>query len=430
MSPEEDSAREAPRAGSLAQRLHDLMRLAELAGHATHPRTRTVTRAGWWALHVVPAGMRWRRQIGETALAAREVGERTRESLGVFFGVLNAQSTSPPTPSVAGEETRKPDLSWRPPVAARARIIVNPTSGSIHGTNALHELRATAQWLTKRGLPTELMLTEAAGHATELARECVSAGMELVIAAGGDGTINDVVQGLAGTAVALGVLPMGTVNVWAREMGIPLSLTQARKLLLRGEHHRVDLGRAGSRYFLLMAGVGVDAEIVRRVEGNRERNWMRRWGLKFLDYVLTAGMLGLTLQPARLTYEVGGKRRTTRALMVALGNTRLHAGAFVFAHKAVADDGLLDMVVIGGGGLAHRAQVFLRALLRRPSQEPHARYARCHAVRLDSTPPLPVQVDGELIGRLPMTFSVAPDALTVIVPPNAPQHLFSRPPVR
>jgi YegS/Rv2252/BmrU family lipid kinase len=396
---------------------HGWGRLLTLADRLSAPRSRKVARAGWWTLRLV----RWRRAVARYAPLARELRERTRESLGVIFSVLTTRSWLPH----ALQAAEPFEAAWRPRVAPRARIIVNPNSGNIRSADGLRELRATAMWLTERGLPTELVPTEAAGHASELARESAQAGMELVIAAGGDGTINDVVQGLARTTTALGVLPMGTVNVWARETGIPLALADARELLLSGVRRRVDLGRAGPRYFLLMAGIGMDAEVVRRVE----ENWLRRWGLKFLDYLLTAGMLGFTQPSARMWHRIDSKRRSTRALMVVIGNTRLHAGTLVFAHKAVVDDGLLDVVIIGGGGVAHRVQVLGRALLRRGSSDPRVRYERGRRVRLESAPPLPVHVDGEFLGHLPMTFGVAPAALTVIVPPDAPPHLFCRDPL-
>jgi diacylglycerol kinase family enzyme len=174
-----------------------------------------------------------------------------------------------------------------------------------------------------------------------------------------------------------------------------------------------------------MADVGFGAEVVRRVE----RNWLKRWGLKLLDYAATAGMLGLTQQPARLWLRVNGQRRAMRALMVIVGNTRLYAGAFTFTERAVADDGWLDVVIIGDGGLVHRAAVMGRALLRRPAREPRERSLRCRSIVLESSPPLPVQVDGELVGHLPMTFSLAPGALTVIVPASSDEPVFSRPPL-
>jgi YegS/Rv2252/BmrU family lipid kinase len=313
----------------------------------------------------------------------------------------------------------------RPSIAPRARIIANPLSGSLHGDLGVEALEEAAIWMTKRGLPTEICLTERPRHAHQLAAEAVRAGMDMVIAAGGDGTVNEVVQALAGHATALGVLPIGTVNVWAREMGIPLKLAQARELLVSGARRRVDLGRAGGHYFLLMAGIGFDAEVARRVE----RGILKRWGLKLLEYAATAGFLSMTRSPTRIWMRCDGKRRTTEALMVLIGNTRLYGGAFRFAKHAVADDGLLDVVIVGGGSLLARVGVLARALARRGSLGPRVRYARCRTIRLESSVPLPVQVDGEVIGTLPMTFSIVPGALSVIVPAGAPPELFAREPL-
>jgi diacylglycerol kinase (ATP) len=312
-----------------------------------------------------------------------------------------------------------------PPPPAQARIVANPVSGSMHGSIGVRELRGTAHWLTEHGLPTELCLTDGPGSARQLADEAVRAGMRMVVAAGGDGTINEVVQALAGHTTALGVLPVGTVNVWAREMHIPLHLAEARAVLLQGVRRRIDLGRADSRYFLLMAGIGIDAEAARRVE----HQFLKRIGLKLLDYMATGGVLGVTQRPTRVWIRHEGRHRARHVIQVVIGNTRLWGGAFTFTQRAVADDGWLDVVMVGGLHLRQRALVFARALLRRPSLGPGARYDRVRSIRLESEAPLPVQVDGEVIGFLPMTFAVCPRALTVIVPRGAPEDLFLHPPL-
>ncbi len=310
-------------------------------------------------------------------------------------------------------------------VAPRARIIANPASGTLRHPTAMRELEDAVAYLSARGLPTELCLTERPGHAIELAREAVRAGMAMVIAAGGDGTVNDVIQALAGHETALGVLPLGTVNVWAREVGIPLYTPDACDVLLHGVRRRVDLGQAGSRYFLLMAGIGFDAEVARQVEQSK----LKQLGLKVLDYLATVGRLSVTHEPTRIWMVRDGKRYSTRALMVIIGNTRLYGGAMTFTRNAIADDGWLDAVTVGGGGLMHRLAVLRRALLRRKSLGPRVRYDRAKRITIEATQPLPVQVDGEVIGNLPMTFTVAPRALTVIVPESAPASLFQKPPL-
>lgn len=312
------------------------------------------------------------------------------------------------------------------PVPAEARIIVNPLSGSLHGAAGLRELEETVAWLGAHGLPTELCQTDGPGGARVLAEEAVRAGLRMVIAAGGDGTINEIVQALAGHTTALGVLPVGTVNVWAREVGIPLAIAEARRVLVEGVRRRIDLGRAGTRYFLLMAGIGVDAEVTRRVE----HHLLKRLGLKVLDYIATGGYVSVTQRPARVWVHAGSApKRTRHAVQILIGNTRLFGGAFSFTRKAIADDGWLDVVFVGGHRLRHRAQVLLRAVLRRPSLGPHAHYEQVRTIRLESATPLPVQVDGEVVGYLPMTFAVFPRALTVIVPAEAPTDLFLHPPL-
>src|SRR5579875_1437029 len=401
------------------------------ASSISTPAIKRLTWTSAWALRV----LRWRRR-------ARQVSESARESLShlsylapilkplarlpfgasPFQGALAALGVATPDGSAVRQSAN--DGSYTPPITPQARIIANPTAGSIHFA-ALHDLRQTAEWLTAQGLPTELRLTQRPGHARELAAEAVEAGQKLVVAAGGDGTLNDVIQSLAGQTAALGVLPMGTVNVWAREMNIPLSLHEARKVLLHGVRRRVDLGRAGTRYFLMMAGVGFDAEVARRVE----QGMLKRIGLKMLDYLTTVGILSVTHRAASIRIRLHGDRRAISALMVIIGNTRLYGGAMTFTERAVADDGKLDVLIVRNGGLAHRLNVLARALLRRPAQGPRVRYERAQRVRIEANVRVPVQVDGDVIGFLPMTFESVPQALTVLVPQAAPEDLFSLAPL-
>ncbi len=380
----------------------------------SRPRTGQVTRMSALAVR----GVLWRQRLRARILAAQQVWERIEPALRVPFYSLSGAVAARP------DETLLALREYTPRVTAQARIIANPASGGAQSDTALRELGETARWLTERGMPTELRLTRHPGHATELAREAAIAGYDMVIAAGGDGTVNDVIQSLAGYHTALGVLPMGTVNVWAREMGISLNASEARETLLRGIRRRVDLGRAGQRYFLMMAGVGFDAEVARRVEKGR----LKRFGLKLLEYLATVSFLSVTRPSDTIRITMGARKRSQQALMVIIGNTRLYGGAMTFTRKAIADDGALDLVVVGSGGLFHRIGVLGRAFLRRPAVGPRVRYERTQYVRLDAKRPVPVQVDGEVIGYLPMSFSVSPLALTVIVPHAAPKGLFSHAP--
>ncbi|MGE5335182.1 MAG: diacylglycerol/lipid kinase family protein [Nitrososphaerota archaeon] len=375
------------------------------------PRIRTVTSISMVSLRVIEWRERLRRPLALTTPTLRRMSAVAR----LAYYVLPA-----PTRRKRGEPDED-DTGVRP----RARIIANPRAGTLRLPLGLNQLYQVAAALTEAGLPVEVCLTEQPGHARKLAREAVRRGMEMVVAAGGDGTVNEILQELAGHTTALGVLPLGTVNVWARETGIPLSLPDAARVLLYGARRRVDLGRAGSHYFLMMAGIGFDAEVARRVE----QSLLKRAGLKMLDYLTTVGVLGVTQKPVRVRIRRDGKAREISALMLIIGNTRLYGGALTFTRHAIADDGLLDVVIVGGGSLVYRLGVLRNAFLRRPRRGPQVRYQRVRSIRVEADAPLPVQVDGEVLGTLPMSFSIAPLALTVIVPQDAHGEIFSLPPL-
>ncbi len=382
---------------------------------ADEERLQRLARVGTWTVRLVA----WRGHVQLWVAALRTLPERTRATLAAF---RVAYYVAPQALLRPARQRALPLPVQAPPTV---RLIVNPASGGVRGEADLALLRETAAWLGAHGMPAEIRLTSAPGDATRLAAEAVRKHMDMVVAVGGDGTLNDVIQALAEHDTALGVLPMGTVNVWAREMGIPMDLAGAREVLLHGVRRRVDVGLAGSRYFLLMAGVGFDAEVARRVDHGR----LKRLGLKLLHYIAAAGVMSVTQPPTRVWVQYDGKRRTYNALMILVGNTRLYGGALSFANRAVADDGRLDLVVVENGGLLYRLGVLGRALLRRASLGPRVRYAQARVIRMLSEAPLPVQVDGEVIGTLPMTFSATPSALTVVVPRDAQPKLFQRRPL-
>lgn len=423
---------DSPRSDAAARAWGDRARQLMRAGMALAARLSEHRRDDASPEALSPAAQVRGAEGGESAPRAPALRARAHAAATGVWGMLrrlpaplSALFFVTPAARVRSRGTPRERPAVQPPPAAQARIIVNPVSGGLHGGMRVHELEETAAWLSRHGLPTELRLTDGAGSARFLADQAVRAGMRMVVAAGGDGTINEVIQSLAGHTTALGVLPLGTVNVWAREAGIPLDLAGARAVLLEGVRRRIDLGRAGTRYFLLMAGIGIDAEAARRVE----HRVLRRVGLKLLDYVATGGLLSVTQRPARVWVYHGTKRRGRHAVEILVGNTRLFAGAFTFTQQAVADDGWLDVVFVGGHRLRHRAQVIVRAALRRPSLGPHAHYERVRTMRIESDTPMPVQVDGEVIGFLPMTFAVCPRALTVVMPRESSPELFVHPPL-
>lgn len=305
-----------------------------------------------------------------------------------------------------------------------AILIANPTSGS-YVQHANHIADAVA-FLRHQGWQVELRLTQQSGDARKFACEAVEQHVDIVVAVGGDGTINEVIQELAGSATALGVLPCGTVNVWAREIGIPLDNVGACNVLLNGQVRHIDLGQVNDRYFLLMAGIGFDGEVTHEVE----KKPIKRLGV--LGYLLIGTWMSIGYRPFRVLLELAGRIIKLNALQIIVGNTRLYAGALKYTWRAKCDDGQLDICVIRKQNVLGRFAVLVDFLLHREQRCQWVRYETGSVVKIYTRRPVAIQLDGDPFGyttrEAPTIVTVARSALKVIVPDQTSAEIFSVPP--
>jgi len=302
-----------------------------------------------------------------------------------------------------------------------AILIANPTSGSyIH--NADHIANAVS-YLQHHGWQAELRFTQQAGDARKFAREAVALHTHVVVAIGGDGTINEVIQELAGSETALGVLPCGTVNVWAREVGISLDNANACDVLVNGQIRCVDLGHINDRYFLLMVGIGFDGEVTHEVE----KKPIKRLGV--LGYWLIGIWTMLGYPSFRVLLELDGRVIKLPALQIIVGNTQLYGGALKYTWQAKCDDGQLDICVIRKQNIFGRVAVAVDFLLHREQRRQWVRYETGRVVKIYTRQPVAIQLDGDSFGYTtrdtPTTISVVPGALKVIVPRQTSADIFS-----
>ncbi len=297
-------------------------------------------------------------------------------------------------------------------------VIRNPASRrSLSGAR----LEAALDQARTAGWQVEVVETAHEGHATQIARDAATSGIDVIIVDGGDGTINEVVNGIAHSTVALAVIRGGTANVWAGEIGTSNDPAQAVRDIVRGVRRRIDLGRVDARYFLLMAGIGLDAEIVPRVPP-RAKRWTGR-----VAYVAAGIVAALRTRPWSVRVRVDGEPRDTSLYWMLIGNTRSYGGVARITHRALADDGWLDVALMRRGGPFHLLVDGVRLFLGRHDRSPNIDYRTAKTVEI-LTPGLPVQVDGEPAGETPMTFEIAPLALEVIVPASLASPLFGTPP--
>lgn len=279
--------------------------------------------------------------------------------------------------------------------------------------------------LRESGWTLELVETVRQGDARHLAQEAAERNLDALIAVGGDGTVNEAVNGLVDSPTALGVLPQGTANVWAKEMGLPLGDLEAGALLLAGAEVRaIDVGvvRGPSmdpRFFILWCGIGLDAAITRDVEPQREMK--RRLGALMFWLVGIRDAWGYRGKRATLQFE--DKRLRRRVILALAANSQLYGGIVRIAPNAQVDDGRLNFVVFKGTGFAatalHLVKVFLGAHLRDPQVEVYQ--TACVSIEGKN---LPVHVDAEPIGFTPVEIRVHPSSLRILVPRTANPNLF------
>ena len=262
--------------------------------------------------------------------------------------------------------------------------------------------------------------TTAPGDARRLATEAVTDGFDLIVAAGGDGTINEVLNGIGdvpdGFARArLGVLPLGTVNVFARELKIPLRIERAWEVLQQGREQKIDLPRvefsaAGvlqKRYFCQLAGAGLDARAIELVD------WQHKKKVGPLAYVI-AGLKALCEKKPQITVRVNGQSATGELVLV--GNGRFYGGSFALLPLADLHDGRLDLCVLPRTDWWTLLRCAPGLLLRGKLPASVAQYFSAATFELTSESAAAFELDGEWVGKLPVTFSIEREKLRVVVP--------------
>jgi YegS/Rv2252/BmrU family lipid kinase len=267
----------------------------------------------------------------------------------------------------------------------RYPVLFNPKARSQRGRRALEFLMDNAAGLA-------LYATRSGEEANELAAKFAADGEPVVIAAGGDGTLNAVVQGLAGSQTALGVLPTGTMNVFARELGIPYDhLERAFEVILEGNIKEVDLFEANGVPFVQMAGVGFDAQVI------EETTWETKKVLGPLAYLLSAVKV-LGEAPPKMEV-VGDDGYREEGVAVLAGNGSLYGGQFKLFHRADNSDAKLDVLVFKEAGYQLVLDSLRGVLGRVDLDGSTVSYFQSLRLKVTADREVPLEVDGELVGR-------------------------------
>lgn len=298
---------------------------------------------------------------------------------------------------------------------ATAKLICNPTAGRGRAGKLLPEVRTL---LKNQGVETDLVLTKAVREATTLAAEAVTAGFPLVIAMGGDGTLQEVGEGLVNAqaesvgqpAVRLGVIPVGTGNDFAKMLAPTLDWRAACTRIAHGQTRRVDVGRINGRVFLNNVGIGFDAQV--GIEAQKIR-WLH--GQAVYLAALARNMV-LSYRTPEVSVHLDGEMVKQSITLLTIGNGRCSGGGFWLTPQAEVDDGLFDICLVRG-----LSKLQMLALVPSAMQGTHitakpVRMTRARQVTITSADPLPVHADGEILytDAHELTVELLPAVLDVI----------------
>ena len=299
----------------------------------------------------------------------------------------------------------------------KASLIYNPFAGALRNGRAKPALDRSIRALRDNGIPAEAVPTTGPGTAPELARSCIQRGADLILVAGGDGTINEVVNGMIGSPVPLGILPGGTANVLAMELSIGSRMLKAAGVLQKCQLERVAVGRLTNefqpdgRHFLLMAGIGLDAHIVYNLSASL------KLALGKVAYWI-GGFSQLGRRFPEFTIEVDGS--THRASFALVSRVRNYGGDLEIAPTISLLEPDFELVLFSGESSFRYLRYMLGVVAKKLDRIPGVTILRARQIscRASEDHRIYIQVDGEYAGRLPATFEIVPDALTLLVPPD------------
>ncbi|MEK5440471.1 diacylglycerol kinase [Fredinandcohnia sp. FSL W7-1320] len=279
----------------------------------------------------------------------------------------------------------------------RARIIYNPTSGRELFKRHLPEV---LEKLEKAGYETSCHATTGAGDATNAAQIAVERKYDLVIAAGGDGTINEVVNGLAEQEYrpTLGIIPVGTTNDFARAIGVPRNIDGACDVIVEGNSVPIDIGRINDKYFVNIAGGGRLTELTYEVPSKLKTM------LGQLAYYLKGMEMLPSIRPTEVSIEYDGKLFEGEIMLFLVSLTNSVGGFEKLAPDSSLNDGLFDLLILKKANLADFIKVATLAIRGEHINDPHVLYTKANRVKVNPTEKMQINLDGEYGGLLPGEF--------------------------
>lgn len=288
-------------------------------------------------------------------------------------------------------------------------FIVNPMAG--RGTaSAINTIELIKKFCISKDIEYRIEKTSYKGHATLLAQQAVNSSVkyDAVIAVGGDGTLLEVANGLMASDILLGILPAGTGNDFAKALGIPLSIKESLDFLTKKKSRIIDVGRLGNIFFINVASVGFDAEIIRDIFKFK----------KFIpgkaSYYIAALVKFFTFRFKEININIDGEKIKSRILLVAVANGTHYGGGMNVNPTGDMEDGYLDVIVVSTLPRYKIPLLMIKFIKGTYQDLPYVKTYKCRKISIDSMDKLVINADGDILGNTPATFSIKPLSLNII----------------
>ncbi len=287
------------------------------------------------------------------------------------------------------------------------QFVINPSAGKGKYEQIIHAIRET---LSDFGLQYDIKVLEYKGEATAVAKAAAET-HDVVVAVGGDGTVNEVFNGLVGTKTVFGIIPAGTGNGFARELDLPMDPAEACRVLAEGNVKSMDVGVVNDRYFLGTAGVGFDA-LISKFAGGKLGPLRGMW-----LYFVAGAFMFYKYTPQLTSVEIDSETVEIAPLLIAVANTARYGGMALIAPDARPDDGLFDVCIIREMGAARLLWHLPKLFTGKHVKLPDVTMYKGKNITITAPEPIPVHVDGEAIdSRSRLEFTLLPNAIKVLVP--------------
>lgn len=286
------------------------------------------------------------------------------------------------------------------------QLIVNPKAGNGRSQKLLPYIEKTFQ---ERGIPYDIYITRGPNDATQAAKRAAET-HDILVAIGGDGTIHEVVNGMATSSATLGILPVGTGNDYARALGYPKEIDRACLALLEGKTKKMDLGHVLDRYFVNCVGVGFDGVVAHYANQ----------GIKYVSgawvYIIAILKTLITYRPVNMEILLDGKSFSLNPTLVAVGIGQSYGGGMQILPHAIVDDGLFDVCIIEETGRLKTLFTFPQVIQGRHLSLKEVEIYRCQEVCISMRSPMKLHMDGEIFTNQELHFTMIPKGIKVIQP--------------